>query len=399
MPGKNSDMRILNGRTKGDSFGRATFHGNNGISVVDYIICDQEIFENANYFVVKSPTYLSDHSQIITWIDISQTIEEHDTGPCNIEMSKLPNQFIWNNDAKNNFRETLRSPEIQRKMNEFVDSNFTNDLNGINKCLCEFQKILLETSKKCLKIKKSKLRRKITNVVQKKWFDKECRIKRHHLRKLSNLKHNDPTNTELRKTYHDALKSYKETLQMKQKEFHNNKIDELEKASQSNFNLFWKILKNSSDDFDTDTNSKNNAPKETEWFSHFGKLHCEHQLSKEQEEIVEKFKQIENSKNLLNGLDTEITVEEIINAAKKIKSKKAAYSDRINNEMIKYSVDVLANGFTKLFNTILKSGNFPSPWCEGLISPIFKSGNKLEPNNYRGICVKFIGEILLLSPQ
>ena len=212
-------------------------------------------------------------------------------------------------------------------------------------------------------------------------------VERHHLRKLSNLKHNDPTNTELRKTYHDALKSYKETLQMKQKEFHNNKIDELEKASQSNFNLFWKILKNSSDDFDTDTNSKNNAPKETEWFSHFGKLHCEHQLSKEQEEIVEKFKQIENSKNLLNGLDTEITVEEIINAAKKIKSKKAAYSDRINNEMIKYSVDVLANGFTKLFNTILKSGNFPSPWCEGLISPIFKSGNKLDPNNYRGICV------------
>lgn len=42
---KSSDMRILNGRTKGDSFGRATYHGNNGISVVDYIICDQEMFK------------------------------------------------------------------------------------------------------------------------------------------------------------------------------------------------------------------------------------------------------------------------------------------------------------------------------------------------------------------
>ena len=37
---KNSDIRILNGRTKGDSVGRATFHGTNGTSVVDYIICD-----------------------------------------------------------------------------------------------------------------------------------------------------------------------------------------------------------------------------------------------------------------------------------------------------------------------------------------------------------------------
>jgi hypothetical protein len=62
-------MKILNGRTKGDSFGRATFHGNNGISAVDYIICDQELFRNTNYFVVKpynnhTTTYLSD--QIVT---------------------------------------------------------------------------------------------------------------------------------------------------------------------------------------------------------------------------------------------------------------------------------------------------------------------------------------------
>jgi hypothetical protein len=86
-------MKMLNGRTKGDSFGRATSHGNNGISVVDYIICDQELFRNTNYLVVKPPTYLSDHSQIVTWVGICQTNEQPDTSPgCNIEMTKLPNQ-------------------------------------------------------------------------------------------------------------------------------------------------------------------------------------------------------------------------------------------------------------------------------------------------------------------
>ena len=35
----------------------------------------------------------------------------------------------------------------------------------------------------------------------------------------------------------------------------------------------------------------------------------------------------------------------------------------------------------------MNTGHFPNSWCEGLISPIFKSGNKLDPNNYRGICV------------
>ena len=71
----------------------------------------------------------------------------------------------------------------------------------------------------------------------------------------------------------------------------------------------------------------------------------------------------------------------------KLKLKKAAYSDKIKNEMIKSSADILTQGFVKLFNIILNSGKFPELWCEGLITSIFKSGNKLDPNNYRGICV------------
>jgi hypothetical protein len=275
---------------------------------------------------------------------------------------------------------------MQKKLNEFMNSDFTNNLNGTNQCVTEFQNILLETWKKCLKIIKSKRRRKITNVARKKWFDKDCRIKRHDLRKLSNLKHRDPTNVELRKNYHDALKSYKVTLQLKQSEFHNKKMNELETASQNDFNLFWKTLKNLTDDLNTEANSEN-SPKNHEWYSYFEQLHCDHHLSEEQEKIIGKLRQKENSKNLLNELDTEITIVEIIKTAKKIKSKKAAHSDKINNEKIKYSVDILANGFIKVFNTIMKSGMFPTLWCEGLISPIFKSGNKLDPSNYRGICV------------
>ena len=63
-------------------------------------------------------------------------------------MTKLPNQYIWDNHSKNNFRESLRSQEMQRKLNEFMNSDFTNDLNGTNQCVTEFQNILLETSKK-----------------------------------------------------------------------------------------------------------------------------------------------------------------------------------------------------------------------------------------------------------
>jgi hypothetical protein len=57
-------MRILNGWTLGDSFGKPTSHHKNGTSVVDYIICDLELTQTIENVIVKLPIYLSDHSQI-----------------------------------------------------------------------------------------------------------------------------------------------------------------------------------------------------------------------------------------------------------------------------------------------------------------------------------------------
>jgi hypothetical protein len=78
---------------------------------------------------------------------------------------------------------------------------------------------------------------------------------------------------------------------------------------------------------------------------------------------------------------------EIKNAAKKLKKNKSAFSDRIKTEMIKCSTNILLQGFVKLFNLILEVGYFPSQWCQGLITPIFKSGDLSDCNNYRGISI------------
>ena len=39
------DLRILNGRVKGDSFGQPTSHDRMGINAVDYAIVDQDMFK------------------------------------------------------------------------------------------------------------------------------------------------------------------------------------------------------------------------------------------------------------------------------------------------------------------------------------------------------------------
>ena len=55
--------------------------------------------------------------------------------------------------------------------------------------------------------------------------------------------------------------------------------------------------------------------------------------------------------------------------------------------MIKASLESLLPVYVKLFNFILQFGKMPGTWCQGLITLIYKPGDKSDPTKYRGICV------------
>lgn len=113
---KNCDLRILNGRTMGDSLGRPTFHGKNGTSTVDYIICNQNLIQNVNHLIVKAPCYLSDHSQIISRLDLHRTSSLDNINAVHSQptLEKLPFQYSWNSSSKEKFARELKSNETSR---------------------------------------------------------------------------------------------------------------------------------------------------------------------------------------------------------------------------------------------------------------------------------------------
>ena len=55
--------------------------------------------------------------------------------------------------------------------------------------------------------------------------------------------------------------------------------------------------------------------------------------------------------------------------------------------MLKNGNFVLQPCLVKLFNIILSSGIYPTEWVQGLIFPIYKTGDPLNPSNYRGIAI------------
>ena len=87
-------------------------------------------------------------------------------------------------------------------------------------------------------------------------------------------------------------------------------------------------------------------------------------------------------------LEKPIDVDEIKNAALKLKNGKSVGIDLISNEMIKCCfVSHFVGLIRELFNFILIESKVPTCGKQGLITPIFKSGEVYSPSDYRGITV------------
>ena len=84
---------------------------------------------------------------------------------------------------------------IQILIREYMNRN----IEDVNVLLDDALNILTETSKICLKIKIKKSRKRIKTTSNKKWFDHECRLKRHR----------DPLDSESREKFQNVLTDYK----------------------------------------------------------------------------------------------------------------------------------------------------------------------------------------------
>ena len=83
-------------------------------------------------------------------------------------------------------------------IDNFLNRDFTKSNEGIKDAVNQVQQIILKAAKSSLKLKLVKSRTKIRKVTPKKWFDRDCNMKRIALCRLSNQKHRDPLNASIR---------------------------------------------------------------------------------------------------------------------------------------------------------------------------------------------------------
>lgn len=217
------------------------------------------------------------------------------------------------------------------------------------------------------------------------WFDNDCEEAIKRKNEARNVMLQKKTRLS-RRRYDELRKIAKKMCKKKKKDAMNKKVQEIEehhsKYESKNFFGKMKIMRNG-------FQPKLNACKNKQ-----GKV-----LS-EEAEILERWAEYYNE--LLNSDQQEIepivetyataqpfvetpSLQEVTEAINKMKNGKAAGEDSLVIELIKHGGIELQKRIHELVYMVWEQEKIPEEWNIGIVKPIFKKGDKLSCENYRGI--------------
>ena len=81
---------------------------------------------------------------------------------------------------------------------------------------------------------------------------------------------------------------------------------------------------------------------------------------------------------------------DITRIVKSLKPSHAIGPDNLNSVLIKACLPDIAPILSKFFALLLSNSNYPDPWRTTFVRPLFKSGSKLDVDNYRPINITSI---------
>ncbi|KFW00960.1 hypothetical protein N326_11204, partial [Eurypyga helias] len=93
-----------------------------------------------------------------------------------------------------------------------------------------------------------------------------------------------------------------------------------------------------------------------------------------------------------------VSEDQVREHLRNLKVHKSMGPDGIHPRGLKELVDGIAKTLSLIFKKLWQSGEVPSDWKRGNITPIFKKGKKENPGNYSSVsltCGKVMEQILL----
>lgn len=333
---------ILNGSFNKE--GGWTYIGEVGASIVDYVIANDKAEEMIEK-VGEGDRTESDHIPLEVELEGPDIQIERKTD------RKVVEKNDWEEEGREKYRKCCEGWTCEQKENEKI-----------------WQELKLKVKSSITKCKKKIGIWKLGN---REWHSKEWKREKRYLRtmlrKMKKGKISREDYVKKRKDYKIWCKEEKR----RHEEEEERKIRSIrtEKEAWKYINKYRKKRVGIDKEIDLGT-----------WKKHFMEL-----LGGKEERIV---RQIKNREDELEEGEEEaqdISQEELVKQWKKLKMGKAPGEDGIENEAWKYMTTEIGDVLGRLLNSVWKNGKIPEDWKEGIISLIFKKGEKSEVGNYRGV--------------
>ena len=369
-----SDLLILNGRTIGDPFGSKTFYGSRGTSRPDYILAHDSIRKSIIYLKVLPFTRFSDHCPISLRLNFTNKLSY--ASPVNFE--RFPNRFMWDVNSNLQFQCELKSENALDTFSSIIAKceasvNASNQ-STINSDICnEFTNTLMEAANASLK--KTNTRKKFPNH---KWFNVECNRSKRRLNHALRRVNQQPLNDLVRHEYYDEKRKYRACL----RNYKNSFLKKLNQNVEDGKIINWKNFKYLKQEYTE--NSPLDSYDLLAFFDYFANLYsCDNNRPRTDNSST--LTTPDESASFISELNAPITPIEVENILKSLPSGKSVAEDLISNEMLKSLDSVGLRALNCIFNHCLSHGIYP--WNTSVITPIHKTGDINNPDNYRAIAV------------
>ena len=172
-------------------------------------------------------TVFSDHAEIVISIK-NRHLEKIDANENKGKWHPLGKIYKWDVESLSSMRENLENTpdaQLESVMNMIQSQNSSEAartlINIIDNAAppVKAQKNIEKSVNK-----NTKFRHKMRKKKQKAWFDKDLQDLKKNTNKLSNLKHNQPGNLEIKSMHKESLKSYRDMCKTKNPPFAKNLI-------------------------------------------------------------------------------------------------------------------------------------------------------------------------------
>ena len=377
----NNQLRILNGRTLGDSMGKMTCHKWNGSSAVDYFVISPWANDLVNSLSVQNLNSYSDHCPLV----LKMTTHRPFLANFNIpDLLKMSPRYKWDNNSPEEFKKSLSSPNILTDIEHIINHDYGITPESNEKITADLTSCLQKAAESSLKATK-----KPTKLPHKKWFDSQCYHSKRNLNRLACRLSSRVNNNSIRAKYYTERNKHSRLIKKKRFLY----LDRLNKAIEDGHVLNWKKFKQLK--HENDSSPLLDKFDLVSFYEYFSTLYDK---KDSRNNTFSPHKSETNNTQKTNILNKEITTNELQKAVKDLKKGKSCSTDLISNEMLQNLNSTATSALLKVFNNCLSTGKYP--WHTSVITPIYKSGNPSNPDNYRAIAVgsclgKLFSSILL----